>query len=83
MSNRKVAFSAESYDRDILNTIPYYNEVYNQIADVVSISFLNKSVSWLDVGCGTGKMAEVTLEQCNVEKMICTDYSTAMLDVAR
>lgn len=83
MSNRKAAFSAESYDRDILNTIPYYDEVYNQIADVVSVAFLNKAVSWLDVGCGTGKMAEVSFEQCNVKRMICTDNSSAMLEVAR
>ncbi len=83
MSNRKAAFSAESYDRDILNTIPYYDEVYNQIADVVSVTFLNKAVSWLDIGCGTGKMAKVVLEQCNVDKMICTDHSSAMLEAAR
>lgn len=41
MSNCKAAFSAESYNRDILNTIPYYDEVYNQIADMVSVAFLN------------------------------------------
>lgn len=58
MSNRKAAFSAESYDKDILNTIPYYDEVYSQIADVVSAVFSNKAVSWLDIGCGTGKMAK-------------------------
>lgn len=50
---------------------------------MVSVAFLNKAVSWLDIGCGTGKMAEVGLEQCNVEKMICTDNSSAMLEVAR
>lgn len=83
MSNWKTAFSAENYDRDILNTIPYYDEAYNQIADMVSVAFLNKAVSWLDIGCGTGKMAKVALEQCNVEKMICTDKSSAMLEVAR
>lgn len=83
MSNRKAAFSVESYDRDILNTIPYYEEVYHQIADVVSAAFLNKVVFWLDIGCGTGKMAKVALEQCNVEKMICIDNSSAMLEVAR
>lgn len=83
MNNRKAAFLAESYDRDILNTIPYYDEVYNQIADVVSASFLEKAVSWLDIGCGTGKMAETALEQCNVEKMTCNDNSSAMLEVAR
>lgn len=83
MRNCKAAFLAESYDRDILNTIPYYDEIYTQIADVVSTAFLNKAVSWLDIGCGTGKMAKVAFEQCNVEKMICTDNSSAMLAVAR
>lgn len=83
MSNRKAAFSAESYDRDILNTIPYYDEVYNQIVDMVSVAFLNKAVSWLDIGCGTGNMAKVALEQCNMEKMVCTDNSSAMLKVAK
>lgn len=83
MSNRKMAFSAESYDRNILNTIPHYDEVYNQISDAVSVAFSNKAVSWLDIGCGTGKMAEVAFEQCNVEKMICTDNSSAMLKVAK
>lgn len=83
MSNRKMAFSAESYDRNILNTIPHYDEVYNQISDAVSVAFSNKAVSWLDIGCGTGKMAKVAFEQCNVEKMICTDNSSAMLKVAK
>jgi len=83
VSNRKAAFSAESYDRDILNTIPYYDEVYNQIADVVSVAFLNKPVFWLDIGCGTGKMAKAAFEQCNVGKMICTDHSSAMLEGAK
>lgn len=83
MKNHKAAFSAENYDRDILNTIPYYDEVYNQIVDVVSTAFFNKAVSWLDIGCGTGKMAKVAFEQCNVEKMTCTDISSDMLEVAK
>ena len=28
-------------------------------------------------------MAKVALEQCNVERMICTDHSPVMLEVAR
>ena len=83
MSSGKTAFSAESYDREILNTMPYYDEVYNQIADVVSAAFLNKAVSWLDIGCGTGKMANVAFEQCNLESMVCIDRSSAMLEAAR
>ena len=37
MSNRKAVFSAERYDRDILNTIPYYDEVYNQIVGAITM----------------------------------------------
>lgn len=83
MGNHKAAFSAESYDREILNTIPYYDEIYHQIADVVSAAFSNKAVSWMDIGCGTGKMAKVAFEQCHVEEMICADCSSAMLEAAR
>lgn len=79
MSNRKAAFSAESHDRDILNTIPYYDEVYNQIADVVSVAFLNKAVSWLDVGCGTGKMAKVALEKEEIDYGSQFDVITSIL----
>lgn len=61
MKNQKMAFSAENYDRDILKVIPYYNEVCRQIADVVSSVFLDKAVSWLDIGCGTGKVARTAL----------------------
>ena len=46
MSNGEATFSAESYDGDILITIPYYDGFYNQIADVVSVIFYlnNKTV---------------------------------------
>lgn len=73
-------FSSKESDRKIKQTLPYYEEFYKQIIDVVKCHFNNK-ISWLDVGCGTGKMAEVGLEVSN--SFVLLDNSADMLDIAR
>ncbi len=74
------AFSAQEYDKKIKQTLPYYEEFYKQIIDVVECQF-ERSVSWLDVGCGTGKMAELGLNFSN--RFVLLDNSVDMLDIAR
>lgn len=74
------AFSAIEYDEKIKNTIPYYEEIYKQIIDVVKCKF-GCSVSWLDIGCGTGKMAGLGLEVSN--RFVLLDNSADMIDIAR
>lgn len=74
------AFSAKEYDKKIKQTLPYHEEFYRQITDVVKYRFNNK-VSWLDVGCGTGKMSELGLELSN--KFVLLDNNSDMLDIAR
>lgn len=74
------AFSAQEYDKKIKQTLPYYEEFYKQIIDVVKCQF-ERSVSWLDVGCGTGKMAELGLNFSN--RFVLLDNSVDMLDIAR
>lgn len=74
------AFSAKEYDKKIKQTLPYHEEFYRQITDVVKCRFNNK-VSWLDVGCGTGKMSELGLELSN--KFVLLDNNSDMLDIAR
>lgn len=74
------AFSSKEYDRKIKQTLPYYEEFYKQIFDVVKCHFDNQ-ISWLDVGCGTGKMAEVGLELSN--RFVLLDNSADTLDIAR
>ena len=51
------AFIPEEYDKKIKHTLPSCEEFYKQIADVVKCLYTEK-VSWLDVGCGTGKMEQ-------------------------
>ncbi len=74
------AFSSKEYDRKIKQTLPYYEEFYKQIINVVKCHFDNQ-ISWLDVGSGTGKMAELGLELSN--RFVLLDNSADMLDIAR
>lgn len=76
------AFSAREYDKKIKQTLPYYEEFYKQIIDVVKCKF-KRSVSWLDVGCGTGKTAEIALNKLPIDRFVFCDNSLDMLDIAK
>ena len=76
------AFSAEEYDAKIRQTLPFYEEFYEQVINVLDISG-KKSVSWLDVGYGTGKMYEAARERISIQEFIFTDISEKMLAVAK
>lgn len=76
------AFCAEEYDDKIKRTLPFYEQFYEQIADVLEVSG-KKDVSWLDIGCGTGKVYETVRRRVPVEEFTFTDISEKMLDIAR
>lgn len=82
MSENKSAFSSGEYDGKIKQTIPYYDEFYKQIMDLVEI-FQKSNIRWLDVGCGTGKMGSVVLPKMELEKFIFCDSSAEMLKIAK
>lgn len=83
MKDNNTAFNSNEYDKKIKNTLPYYEEFYNQIIDVVNIYYENRSVDWLDVGCGTGKMAEVAFRKSSIGRFVFCDNSSDMLDIAK
>ena len=60
MDDNKSAFKADEYDDNIKRVIPYYEDIYAQTADIVN-KYVQSAVSWLDVGCGTGKMGSCLL----------------------
>lgn len=78
----KQAFLPEEYDKSIVATLPYYEEYFKQIADIVATVF-HTPIAWLDVGCGTGKMASVAVENLQVKNMVCCDDSPKMLKIAK
>lgn len=80
--NNASAFSASDYDNEIRRTVPFYDELYRQIAETAK-AFGNKPLSWLDIGCGTGKTAEAVLGKVPLEKFVFADISEEMIEVAK
>lgn len=82
MSEYTPAFSYEKYDEKIAATLPYYEEFYKQISDVLHCYFKRK-ISWLDIGCGTGKMAETAFREFDIERFVFCDISQDMINIAK
>lgn len=78
----KQAFLPEEYDKSIIATLPYYEEYFKQIADIVTIAF-DIPITWLDIECGTGKMASIAIENSQLKNMVCCDSSPQMLKIAK
>lgn len=75
------AFSAEEYDARIRQTLPYYDEFYEQIVSILETAGA-REVSWLDIGCGTGKMYDAARKRISMQEFVFTDLSQEMLDIA-
>lgn len=82
MAGNVSAFCAEEYDEEIRRALPYYEEFYRQAIDVVQ-ACQTGALAWLDVGCGTGKMAELAFETVKLKRFVCLDSSSEMIQLAR
>lgn len=78
----RTAFQAGEYDSKIKQTLPYYEEFYHQITDILDVLGKNK-ISWLDIGCGTGRMYEVARRKLSLSEFVFTDISDKMLEISR
>lgn len=82
MKDNASAFSSSEYDQEIKRTLPFYESFYEQVIDVVNVHF-EMELTWLDIGCGTGKMAEVAFQKANIKKFTFCDNSDQMIEIAR
>lgn len=82
MNDNISAFNSKKYDEEIKRTLPYYDEFYKQIIDVIS-NYNTNRLTWLDIGCGTGKMAELAYKETNIEKFVFLDSSSEMIGLAK
>lgn len=82
MGDNKSAFSSTEYDRKIKQTLPYYDEFYEQVIELVKLFDYN-AVRWLDIGCGTGKMGSVAFENLELERFVFCDSSEEMIRIAK
>ena len=82
MNDNISAFNSIEYDNKIKQTLPYYDDFYKQIIELVKI-FNNSAVRWLDVGCGTGKMGSIAFENIELEKFVFCDCSDDMIKIVK
>lgn len=72
---------ASLYDKNITSTIPYYQEIQEEIVAFID-SFDMKPVSWLDTGCGTGTLVSRALCRFPDTTFTIADQSAEMLKQA-
>ena len=82
MNDNISAFNTMEYNTKIKQTLPYYDEFYKQVIELVK-TFHSGAVRWLDVGCGTGKMGSVAFENVALEKFVFSDCSEKMIKIVK
>ncbi|MCI8464816.1 MAG: class I SAM-dependent methyltransferase [Lachnospiraceae bacterium] len=75
-------FHAEEYDKKIKQTLPYYQDFYEQVTDILDVMGKVK-VCWLDIGCGTGKMYEAAQRRAPIQEFVFADISEKMLELSK
>lgn len=76
------AFSPKEYDQKIQSVLPYCQEFYRQVVDTVKVLDY-PSLSWLDLGCGTGKMGEAAFSAFAPKRFVFWDQSPEMIAIAK
>lgn len=82
LTDNHSAFDSGEYDRKILQTIPYYQEFYKNVIDLIKVHKA-EDLAWLDVGCGTGKMAELAFSDMDIKRFVFVDSSENMIKMAK
>lgn len=82
MNNNLSAFNSKEYDNKIKHTLPYYDDFYKQVIDIIS-NYNTNALTWLDIGCGTGKMAEEAFKETNIKKFVFCDCSDKMIKAVK
>lgn len=82
MIDNTSAFNSNKYDDQIKRTLPYYEEFYKQVIDIVR-NYNCNDLTWLDIGCGTGKMAEAAFKETKPERFVFCDCSAEMIEIVR
>ncbi|MCM1315056.1 MAG: methyltransferase domain-containing protein [Alistipes senegalensis] len=86
--DNKSAFNVSQYDDNVRKVIPFYDEIYNQIFDIIHTHYAKGEkykmpFSILDTGCGSGTFAVRACEELNISEMVLCDPSEKMLSDAQ
>ncbi len=80
--NNRSFHRSKDYDRDIIDTIPYYESFHDESLKLIS-TILNEPDILLDTGCGTGTLVQKALKKFDQTYFILSDPSLEMLNLAK
>lgn len=81
-SDNKTPYKASEYDKNVKETIPFYELFHNEIIDLVK-TLKPEAKCWLDTGCGTGFLVWKAFLQFPRTFFILADPSKEMIIQAR
>ena len=81
--DNKSAFNVDKYDENVRKVIPFYDEIYEQIFDLIRIYCGSRKISVLDVGCGTGNFGSKAVGLFDISELVLCDPSEKMLAAAK
>jgi len=80
-NERRLPYTASSYDEGVRRTLPYYERFHLETLDLVRTVKPSPRV-WLDTGCGTGSLVRTALAEFPKTRFVLADPSTEMLKAA-
>jgi len=81
-SDNSTPHSADTYDVQVRNTLPYYDSFHEQTINLIKAMHLNPKL-WLDTGCGTGTMVQKAIAAFPKTHFVLSDPSEKMLEIAK
>jgi tRNA (cmo5U34)-methyltransferase len=82
LSDNKTPYRACEYDKNVRQTIPYYELLHAETIDMVKLLKPHAKV-WLDTGCGTGYLTESAFPHFQDTVFVLADPSENMLNEAK
>ncbi|UAL08328.1 MAG: class I SAM-dependent methyltransferase [Candidatus Methanogranum gryphiswaldense] len=71
----------KEFDSNAVMTIPEYDRIHENVVDIVAHSGV-KPGTWLDTGCGTGKLVSICIDRYDHTDFIMADPMEGMLEIA-
>ena len=81
LSDNSTAHSAQVYDKQVRNTIPYYNEFHTQTIKIVKAIGINPK-TWLELD-GKGSLVQKAATEFPATHFVLVDPSPQMLEAAK
>ena len=82
MTENSTPYTASTYDKHIINTIPYYENFHDETINILKAANI-KPKYWLDTGCGTGTLVDKAISKFPNTRFVLVDPSSKMLETAK